>query len=151
MKVQRTFQKRRTGITVMVDGFPRRVKFQLILILGDNLGLNSILGFVESFAANYPCLIGKMPREQLQQAVKEIPELLRNRSNYYLDVLLNDKSITGIKEFCVFNEVENFHVTQNISVNMMHDVLEGVCLYTLKKLLFVFIYTKKIFHATSVE
>ena len=35
------------GIVINVNGVLRKVKFQLVLILGDNLGLNNIFGFVD--------------------------------------------------------------------------------------------------------
>jgi len=38
-----------TGIEVKTDKFERNIKFELGLIVGDNLGVHSITGFVESF------------------------------------------------------------------------------------------------------
>lgn len=137
---------RETGIIITIDGVARQIKFQLMLILGDNLGLNSILGFVESFSANHPCRICKMSRNELLRTVREIPHLLRNRLNYDVDCALKKTEMTGIKEPCIFNRAINYHVTENITVDMMHDVLEGVCLYTLKNILLFFIYTKKYFN-----
>ena len=43
----------KNGITILVDGTKKIVKFQLILILGDNLGSNQILGFIHSFKSDY--------------------------------------------------------------------------------------------------
>lgn len=40
-----------------------RVKFQVTLILGDNLGLNSILGFSESFTLSHYCRICKASKQ----------------------------------------------------------------------------------------
>lgn len=41
------------GIEVNVDGIMKRIYFQCVLILGDNLGINVICGFSESFSANH--------------------------------------------------------------------------------------------------
>lgn len=38
----------------------------------------------------------------------------------------NDVTITGIKEDSCLNALEYFHVTENVGVDIMHDVLEGV-------------------------
>lgn len=37
--------------------------------------------------------------------------------------------MTGIKEPCIFNEINSYHVTSNYTVDVMHDVLEGICHY----------------------
>lgn len=47
-----------TGITVNNSKYSS-IKFIPIHILGDNLALNSILGFVESFSSHYYCRICK--------------------------------------------------------------------------------------------
>lgn len=39
----------------MINNEVIRVYFPLLLIAGDNLGLNSLLGFSESFSADYFC------------------------------------------------------------------------------------------------
>lgn len=44
---------RTDGITINVNGSSQKVYFMLVLVLGDNLGLNSILGFVESFGLTF--------------------------------------------------------------------------------------------------
>lgn len=41
------------------------IYFTLGLVFGDNLGLNSILGFVESFSANFYCRICYSPKSDL--------------------------------------------------------------------------------------
>ena len=48
------------GIVITVDGKKHQIYFQCSLILGDNLGLNSIFGFVKSFSADYSCRMCKI-------------------------------------------------------------------------------------------
>jgi len=55
------------GIMICIDGKEIKIYFSLGLVLGDNLGLNSILGFVESFSANFYCQICRSPKQELQQ------------------------------------------------------------------------------------
>lgn len=64
------------------DSFDGIVKFCVGAITGDNLGLNSILGFVESFSANHPCRICRADRNQIRNMCEEDSSLLRNESNY---------------------------------------------------------------------
>ena len=72
----------REGILITVDGVLRRVKFQLLLVLGDNLGLNSIFGLVESFNANYFCRICKVSSEESAALAVEDKTKIRTRTNY---------------------------------------------------------------------
>jgi hypothetical protein len=48
------------GVDVLIDGKMLNVKFVLGLILGDNLGLQEILGYVKSFRVNY---LAKIPKK----------------------------------------------------------------------------------------
>ena len=53
---------------------------------------------------------------------------LRNRENYKSDLKINNLSKTGMKERCTFNKVDGFHVTEDVTVDMMHMLLrEFVC------------------------
>jgi len=48
-----------TGIEIESNEFKGNIKFELGLIVGDNLGIHSMTGFVESFSSNYPCRVCK--------------------------------------------------------------------------------------------
>ncbi len=52
------------GFQLNVDGQQYTVFIVMVQVIGDNLGLNSMLGYVESFTANYPCRLCKLPRER---------------------------------------------------------------------------------------
>lgn len=71
--------------------------------------------------------------------------LLRTIESYERDVLINDISVTGIKEKCVFHSLNDFHVTTNFAVDIMHDLLEGVCNYDLTTLLNALIFDYEFF------
>lgn len=127
-------------IVVQVDGISRIIKFQLILILGDNLGLKSILGFTESFKGTHFCRICRISPELSLTSSVDDDSLLRNIKNYEEDIKTADMSKTGIKERCAFNNIKNFHVIDNLSVDVMHDILEGVCKYVLQSFIYEFIF-----------
>ncbi|XP_033112600.1 uncharacterized protein LOC117113392, partial [Anneissia japonica] len=115
------------GVYINSDVYSGIVKGSIAQLTGDNLGVNGICGFVESFVGNYCCRHCKMHRNDLQYSLVEQQDLLRTRDNYEVDVLQNDPSQTGIKSSCPLNELHNFHVTKNFSPDIMHDLLEGVC------------------------
>lgn len=117
------------GISICVNSTNITIHFALALILGDNLGLNSILGFVESFSAIYYCRTCCSPKSQMQTMLIESVYSIRNKENYKSDVQKNNISETGISSYCVFNEIPNYHVTVNIVCDFMHDVSEGVARY----------------------
>lgn len=52
------------GITVNIGNQEQVIYFKLGLILGDNLGLHSILGLVESFSATCRCRFCKMTKQE---------------------------------------------------------------------------------------
>ncbi|KAK3931214.1 ATP synthase subunit delta [Frankliniella fusca] len=137
---------RANGITVVTEDGIFQIYFDIGLILGDNLGLHSILGLVECFTATFPCLYCKMSKVETESCCHEKCELIRNVDNYKNDLALNNTKLTGIKEECVFHEIEGFHVTLNPAVDFMHDILEsGCCNYDLIEILFYFIEIKKYF------
>lgn len=137
-----------TGITI---GDKKTLYFDIGLFIGDNLGLNSILGYVESFSANYFCRFCKTPKQQTHSQLHEDKSNLRTPQNYSQDIELSDYSITGIKENSLFNEIEDFHVTYNYSVDIMHDILEGVCIYDLCLILKYFIFEISIFSLATLN
>jgi len=104
-----------TGIEVVVNNKTYNMFFKLGLILDDNLGLHSILGFVESFVANYHCRFCKTHKKECHH------QSIQNNNK-----LRDTGSVTGIKEPCIWNDIGSFNVTTNYSVDIMHDMAEGV-------------------------
>jgi len=50
-------------ITIQIENTDHQIFFSLGLILGDNLGIHSILLFTKSFVSNFPCRFCKLPKE----------------------------------------------------------------------------------------
>ncbi|KAJ8684754.1 hypothetical protein QAD02_020547 [Eretmocerus hayati] len=131
-----------TGITVNIENQIRTVYFVLPFVAGDNLGLNSVLGISAGFNSDYCCRICIIPKNQLQSQTKENNSLLRNVSDYFRHCSSHS---FGVKESCVFNELHNFHLINNPSVDPMHDLLEGVCRVDVARILNYLINVKKHF------
>lgn len=141
-------QLQNVGIPV---NHPRCKKIRLIpmLLIGDNLGLNGIMGFVECFSANYFCRLCRSFRSKMLTNSTEDVTMLRNEFNYLIQSGMMDSSKTGIKERSVWNNVHHFHVTQNRCVDIMHDLFEGVCHIILCEMLKNFINVRKLFTLTQ--
>lgn len=131
---------RRTGIKVSMNSSSYLVKFQLVMILGDNLGLNDIFDMTTSFKDTTFCRVCKAEPHQWKFMTKEDPKLFRTKKNYYEDILKDKPTETGLKKNSVFNNVDNFHVLDNISFDILHDALHGVCNYVLRGIIYNLIY-----------
>ena len=119
------------GILQLVEIENRKVHiyFVLAVIEGDNQGLNTILGYSESFSANLYCRLCRLSKAEAQYAT-EIRDIdLRTEGNYNADVQSNNFQTSGVKENSAFNEIPYFHCVQNIIADTMHDLLEGVLPY----------------------
>jgi len=73
-----------------------------------------------------------------RKSYSEDVNLLRNKANYTEDVTINNVIATG-KESCSFNVLNSFHAVENYSIDIMHDLLEGVCIYEVSYILHHFI------------
>ena len=58
------------------------VRFKLANIIADNLGLNGILGFQESFSANHFCRICKLYKTETKKRCHQVDKSSRNLENY---------------------------------------------------------------------
>jgi hypothetical protein len=126
---------RDNGIDIEIPMFKGNMEFELAIILGDNLGIHNITGFVESFSANYPCRICKVRKEVMEKQCYADESLMRTVEQYNIDVLEGDISNTGISESCVWHDIQVFQVLDQTGVDIMHDFLEGVCKYDLSFLI----------------
>lgn len=103
-----------------------QIYFAMALVIGDNLGIHEVYGSVTGFTANYPCRFCRIYKKDMQKIFESQEYLRRTRENYEDDLKKNNQSETGIKEPCVFNQLKSFHVTENLSIDLMHDWLLGI-------------------------
>nr|XP_018908747.1 PREDICTED: uncharacterized protein LOC109038217 [Bemisia tabaci] len=130
------------GITVKISGNEEKISLRLPLLLGDNLGLNTICGFTENFSTSkHYCRICRASNLQMRKMVVENSFVLRTEENYEADVLKRNMKTTGIKERCAWNKIDGFNIVNNGSIDVTHDLLEqGVVKYVLVFILRVMIY-----------
>jgi hypothetical protein len=139
------------GIQISIRGQPVILYFKLAMIIGDNLGLNTILGFTESFSATKFCRICQITKTKSKSLYVEDSRLLRNTLNYESDVSKNDQTSTGIKEDSIWNKVIDFHVTENYCVDGMHDQLHGTANFGMSRVLYNLIYVEKLFDLQTLN
>ena len=139
------------GISVDTPNGPVNVKFQLALVLGDNLGLNELCGFVDSFNSNVYCRICTATSNECSNLCYEDKKKMRNVRNYEDHLKANDEKTTGIKSECIFNCIPKFHIAVNRTLDFMHDFWEGVCKYILQFILNHYIYEKEYFTVEALN
>lgn len=122
-------------------GLKEYLKGALINISFDNLGGNTVYGIVECFVSNYYCRICELGKDQCKIETCEIVAMLRKKCTYLrlvsrLQAESNSKldlnASKGIKKMCLFNNLKYFHIFDNVSVDLMHDVNEGLISFFLK-------------------
>lgn len=116
-----------------------KLYFNVILLVGDNLGVNSVLGFVESFSAHHFCRLCTTSKVLTQQQTKLDISSIRRRSTY--EQHAQDRAY-GIKEYCIWNTLNYFHVYHNQSVDLMHDLYEGIHRYDMAQILKMLLHSK---------
>ena len=99
----------------------------------DNLALNSLLGFIESFSGNYFCTLCYASSDEIQTNFREELFIKRTATEYSKDLvelpgMLKQGKVhcRGVKRYCTLNDLDGFHVTDNCSLDIMHIVLEGI-------------------------
>ncbi|KAF4528181.1 hypothetical protein B566_EDAN016580, partial [Ephemera danica] len=133
------------GISIFVNGKHERVYFRLAYVHGDNLSLNEVLGFSQSFNAKYYCRFCKAEKCEMQGMCIENSALLRNNDNYLGDAAKFDFSSTGIaSKSCLHDENIPFDITKNYVVDLLHDLLVGVCKYVIAYVLLELITVVKV-------
>lgn len=123
-------------------GDKKRLNVVLFDIPCDNLGANNLFGFSGSFSATNYCRFCTCSKAEAHLLTTEDISKIRSVSSYDEQIMnlaanpnLDLKETKGVKKKCLFNDLENFHVCQNISADVMHDVLEGAIPYFLKSFL----------------
>lgn len=98
-----------------------------------------MLGLHASFNSNNYCRICLATKQECQVMTKENPDLIRTPENYdecigILNSKTKNKDTKGIKSYCCLNDIDQFHIMTNISVDFMHDILEGLISFTLENI-----------------
>lgn len=117
------------------------LKGTVIILSGDNLGLNTTIGFVQSFSAMHYCRICKLSKNACRTECEEIFSECRTIDDYHkaLEIIENSTSVDfgetkGIKRECELNRLKYFHIIKNVAADIMHDLNEGAIPYAMKLL-----------------
>lgn len=127
-------------------------KGTLINISADNLGANGLFGLIKCFSADGFCRICTCTKRGSEIQVKEIAEIMRSAETYmeYVEnARREEKPCNGIVNYCLFNDLEYFHIFENYSIDIMHDICEGV-IHVFLKLFFDSLIKKNILKSNDI-
>ncbi|XP_018376743.1 PREDICTED: uncharacterized protein LOC108769975 [Trachymyrmex cornetzi] len=133
------------GISISTSSGLVDVYFSLAGVIGDNLAVHTILGFMKSFSANFPCRVCLINNSEINSVLKTSMCQLRTEENYLQLLTMNQPSLTGIAGPSVLSKLTSSSTINLITVDIMHDILEGICEYDLGLLLYHYVVTKKFF------
>lgn len=127
---------------IQIPLFDQRVNGTIVQVTGDNLGVHSLFGFVESFSARYCCRFCLLEKEDFQTVFSEdSPKMTLRTKELHAEHCQRIQSnpslpyVMGVKKSCLLNSLQYFHTTENFSVDIMHDILEGVGQFEMKLLI----------------
>lgn len=99
----------------------------------NNLGLHTLLGYVESFNVNYFCHFCLIEKQSSHTVFSDDdPRIAFHNKALHAqhgNDLMVDPSLAstfGVKQTCLLNDLRYFHVSDNYAVDIMHNLLEGV-------------------------
>lgn len=130
----------KNGIEIETESGPTRIYATLVQFTGDNLAMNQILGFIESFAGDYCCILCLCKKSEMQLFTRENQCSLRSEEEYECDLQTlqeladgprNVIHSRGVKHYCLLNDLQSFHVTSNWINDGMHTALEGFVPYVM--------------------
>jgi hypothetical protein len=130
-------EMKRLSVDGFIGNFPilgnRKIFVTMLHVACDNLALNGMLGFIESFSADFFCTMCYAKQEEIQCKFKESEFELRTLDKYLVDVAnlrnlrtTGKQHCRGVKKPCILNDIPGYHVTSNYSIDIMHTVLEGI-------------------------
>nr|XP_047128240.1 uncharacterized protein LOC124808979 isoform X3 [Hydra vulgaris] len=138
------------GFTVFCDGKEINFRCFLTQVVGDNLGLHAILGYMENFSsASFACDLCMATQDEMQKVFCEYSLTMRTQQSYEQHIeQLNNGTISskecGIKRPSTLKSLNYYHPACNDSADIMHDLFEGVIPFEVKLFLRHIIYDLKL-------
>lgn len=138
-------------------GMEKQLRGTISNVVLDNLGANITLGFAASFSSLYYCRICECDKNECKSAISENLSKYRTIDTYNQQINIVQQSekvvyseTKGIKFYCQLSNLKYFHVIQNPSLDIMHDLLEGVVPFFLN-IFFKFLFKSNILNIDQLN
>lgn len=132
------------GYTMELNGRAIQIHGTLTSLSADTLAAHDLMGFMGP-SSNRFCRLCLGTREEIQTKFSEDEFVLRSIEQHdehaeTASTLRQGDPASGVRTTCCLNELRHFHCVTNYNLDVMHDMLEGVCPFEVKLLLYYFIY-----------
>lgn len=137
-------------------GSGEKLKAVLVNVCCDNLGANGLYGFAESFSCRFYCRFCELSKSDCKKAWQISSAFDRNMDKYMKCVSQTNGDKTdfqvtkGVKKYCILNDLKYFKIFPNTTIDVMHDVLEGVAAFFMQ-LFFAEILKQKILSLEEIQ
>lgn len=132
------------GIEVTTDSGLKKIYFSLTGVTGDNLAIHTLLGFVKSFSGNHPCRFCLISKKEMQSVFDASSCQMRSQEMYDQQLKDAEPKETGIDRPSVLGDLSP-SLIEMMTVDPMHDILEGIGECDLGSVLHHFIVVAKYF------
>ena len=88
---------------------------------GDNLALNCISGMEDNFNTEKYCRICESTNHECRVMCTENAQTLRNKNKSEEEIINGTHKASGVIEKCIFHEIPDYYITENLSCDLMHD------------------------------
>lgn len=130
----------------------------LVNIVADNLGANIALGFVGNFSkAKFYCRFCECDTIECKAVHVDMPSKRRTKQRYDNQIItiansesVDSKDAQGVQRYCELNNLKYFHMLDNMSPDIMHDLNEGIIPFLLKHL-FAYCLSKKVLSEAELK
>lgn len=132
------------GIEFNLYGTTVTVHFVVATVVGDNLAQNMVLGYVMSFNVDYFCRFCVAKKRVTEKQVLEDKSLLRwnvDNTVRYLGI---------VRDSPLDKEIESMDVIDCVSVDVVHDFLEGIVKLEMSNIICKFL-EKRYFDLTTLN
>ena len=120
-----------TAIAVKTENGSVDLRFSLAGMVGDNLAINSVMGFTMSFSANHSCRFCLASNADFELILRYTDCKMRTEETYDDDLKTRKCSETGIVGLSAIPDIKSATTLQLLAVDLWHDLLEGACQYDL--------------------
>ena len=132
------------GIRVTWKGESLMMRGRVELLVGDNLALHQLAGYFCSFqGTRRVCRMCHATSEDLRTKFEESDFTLRTSTEYDAEIRVLEEEnydpemckVFAIRNKCCLSELPSFHPIERISVDVTHDLFEGVVQYVVSEVL----------------
>ena len=116
------------GIDIIKEGQTYHFPCELLLAVGDNLGVHQMGGFMEGFTATRSCRFCMVSLTDLRDGQLGTPRTSAGH-NEHVRMVTNDPTLAptyGVKKASVFADVGHFNAIGYFPSDIAHDIFEGV-------------------------